>query len=80
MKFSISFIIFLTIICCKEIPKKTFDDCAFYNLKEPNKVWIMPGKLDEISGIALLTQQKVLCVNDEQGKLFIYDLKKETIS
>lgn len=80
MKFSISFIIFMTILCCKEIPKKTFDDCAFYNLKEPNKVWKMPRKLDEISGIALLNQEKVLCINDEQGKLFIYDLKNETIT
>ena len=78
MKFSISFIILMTLLCCKE--KEAFDDCAFYNLKEPNEVWKLPKVLNEISGISLLTQGKIICVNDEQGKLFIYDLKNKTIA
>lgn len=68
----------MTLLCCKE--KEAFDDCAFYNLKEPNEVWKLPKVLNEISGISLLTQEKIICVNDEQGKLFIYDLKNKTIA
>lgn len=80
MKFSIAFIIFLTTLCCKEIQIKAFDPCTFYNLNEPNKVWRLPKALNEISGISLSSQEEIICINDEQGKLFVYDLKNKTIT
>ncbi|SCX98662.1 Uncharacterized protein YjiK [Nonlabens sp. Hel1_33_55] len=41
--------------------------------------WEMPGYLKEISGIAWLPDGTMACVQDEEGEIFIYDLKSEKI-
>lgn len=78
MKLSITFIIFRLLLSCQEQPKVTFDDCTFYHLNQPSAVWEMPEELNEISGIEILTHQKVICHNDEDGNLFVYDLNNKT--
>jgi len=67
------------LLSCHKQPKASFDDSKFYNLKQPSVVWKMPKVLDEISGIEILKNQKVICHNDEDGKLFVYDLNNKTI-
>lgn len=41
--------------------------------------WELPNILDEISGIALLDKSRMACVQDEDGKIFIYNLENSTI-
>lgn len=41
--------------------------------------WAMPNALDEISGIVWIGDDKLACIEDENGILFIYDLKKSEI-
>ena len=73
MKLSVSFIAILFLLFCQEHPKEIFDECTFYNLSQPNAIWKMPKKLNEISGIEIYNQ-KIICNNDEDGDLFIFNL------
>ena len=41
--------------------------------------WELPTILKEISGIAMIDQNRVACVQDEMGIVFIYDLNKKEI-
>ncbi len=79
MKLSISIFTVLFLLFCQEQPKPIFDECTFYNLKQPSVVWKMPKKLKEISGIAIIKNQKIVCNNDEDGDIFIYDLKNKKV-
>ena len=74
MNLNIFFTFFLLFLSCQKQSKVVFDKCSIYNLKQPTEVWNMPKQLKEISGIVILNDEKVVCVNDEDGKLFIYDL------
>jgi uncharacterized protein YjiK len=47
-----------------------------YDLSHPTEKYKMPGSLTEISGINVYRKSKLVCVQDESGKVFIYDLKK----
>lgn len=42
--------------------------------------WEMPSELREISGISWLDDTKIAAVQDEEGIIFIYDLKEKRIS
>lgn len=42
--------------------------------------WEMPRYLEEISGIAWLPDGQIACVQDEEGVIFIYDLKSKKIT
>jgi hypothetical protein len=50
-----------------------------YNLSAPDKVIVLPSSLNEISGITEINASSVACIQDNNGILFIYDLKKEQI-
>ena len=39
------------------------------------QTWKLPSLLKEVSGIAFLEPNKIACVQDERGSIFIYDLK-----
>ncbi len=41
--------------------------------------WELPEILEEVSGIAFFAPNKIACVQDEDGTIFIYDLKKDAI-
>lgn len=51
-----------------------------YNFSIPEQRNILPDTLREISGIALLDEQTLACIQDENGILFIYDLAAGSIS
>ncbi|SIT77999.1 SdiA-regulated domain-containing protein [Pontibacter indicus] len=42
--------------------------------------WELPAELREVSGISLLSDGTMACVQDEEGKIFVYDLEKEAIA
>ena len=50
-----------------------------YNLSDPDKIIILPSSLNEISGITEINATTVAGIQDNNGILFIYDLKKEQI-
>lgn len=79
MKLFVYFLVLFSLNSCQKQPKAIFDESLSYHLGEPEKIWKMPFELNEISGIELLVYQKMIAQNDEEGKLFIYDLKDETI-
>jgi DNA-binding beta-propeller fold protein YncE len=79
MKLNLAFLTFFIILSCQKQPKADFDDCKIYNLKQPNAVWELPETLNEISGIEILNNQKVICHNDEDGNLFVYDLNNNLV-
>lgn len=51
-----------------------------YDLLDPDTVFEMPDLLREISGIALDDEGRVLCVQDELGAVFTYDLSEGRIT
>lgn len=42
--------------------------------------WELPDELKEVSGIALMSEGKFACVQDEIGTIFIYDASQEKIT
>ncbi len=50
-----------------------------YNFEEPTEKYILPDKLKEISGLSYYKNNQLVCVNDEQGKIFIYDITEKRI-
>ena len=43
------------------------------------QTWELPDVLDEVSGIAFLDDQRLICVQDEKGEIFVYNLASEKI-
>ncbi len=44
-----------------------------------NDQWNLPGRLKEISGVHYLDAERFACVQDEEGVIFIYNVKKGSI-
>lgn len=51
-----------------------------YKLSSPTKTYTLPATLNEISGITILNNNEIACVQDELGIIYIYDLKEGKIS
>jgi uncharacterized protein YjiK len=79
--------VFLTFSCKekgkKETNKKTENQTASgqqdYNIKSPDATWELPSALKEISGMNLLNDSVMLCQEDENGKLYLYNLSSKEI-
>ncbi len=50
-----------------------------YTLMQPTEKYKMPQALTEISAISMYRKSKLICAQDEEGKLFIYDMKKQEV-
>lgn len=46
-----------------------------YQLAEPDKSWKLPKKLEEISGLSYIEKNRLACVQDEKGNIYIFNLK-----
>jgi uncharacterized protein YjiK len=46
-----------------------------YQLAEPDKTWRLPNSLFEISGLSFIDNQRLACVQDEKGVVFIFNLQ-----
>jgi len=46
-----------------------------YNLKKEDLSIVLPPELREISGLTIIDSKTLACVQDEEGTVFIYDLK-----
>lgn len=51
-----------------------------YSLTHPDKSYYMPEILVEVSGIAVLNDTEIFCIQDEAGIVFSYNLEKEAIN
>jgi hypothetical protein len=45
-----------------------------YQLAEPSQTWKLPFELVEISGLGFIDDQRLACVQDEKGIIFIFNL------
>lgn len=50
-----------------------------YDLKSPDKKYLMPYVLEEISGLTFKEPNSLIAVDDESGKIFEYDLSQKNI-
>ncbi len=50
-----------------------------YNLDNPVKKIYLPSILEEVSGQALINDEIIIFIQDEEGDLFFYDLKEERL-
>ena len=86
-KFKILFFCLTLLYACE--PKKksqdksettTFQNINLpYNFEEPTEKYVLPDKLKEISGLSYFKNNQLVCVNDEVGKIFIYDINEKKI-
>ncbi len=46
-----------------------------YDFAKPDKSWDLPKKLEEISGLGFIDKNRLACVQDEKGNIYIFNLK-----
>ncbi len=51
-----------------------------YDLGAPSAKYILPGSLTEISGISYYSPDKIACIQDEKGFIYLYDVKSKKIA
>lgn len=71
--------LFSILILYSFYPAKT-KETFHYQLSSPQKSYVLPTVLNEVSGLTTLNQDKIACVQDEKESIFVYDLEKEIIS
>lgn len=71
-------IVFFIITCCSKQNKYNYSlpHNFQYDLNAPDRKYKLPEKLLEISGLTFLSSNQIACIQDEEGTLFIFDLKK----
>ncbi len=62
----------------KEDTEKTLTNYA-YDLNKPAEKYVLPKVLKEVSGVAFYGENQLLCVQDEEGEVFVYDLAQQKI-
>ncbi|GAB3886371.1 SdiA-regulated domain-containing protein [Spirosoma agri] len=50
-----------------------------YQLTAPDETYTLPKKLEEISGLTYYKDDQLLCVQDEEAVVFVYDYKKKAL-
>lgn len=63
---------------CNE-PKKLVSGLSHYTMNSPNYKLELPPILHEISGLTIIDDKTIACVQDEKGIVFIYDLVANSI-
>lgn len=53
---------------------------TYYDLKKPETKYFLPYALSEISGITLLNDTSLLCIEDERGRVYEYNLHTRKIT
>ncbi len=46
-----------------------------YELAEPDQKWELPKKLVEISGLSMIDEHRLACIQDEKGNVYIFNLQ-----
>lgn len=61
----------------EEAPRRV---AGAYDLSNPTASYTLPDALDEVSGLDYLHDNKILCLEDENGKIYLYDLEWREVS
>jgi len=69
------FLLLLFLSCTK---KPLLPDSFPYDLENPSQIIILPKVLQEVSGI-ILEGRNLVCIEDESGKIYYYNLNSKTI-
>ena len=65
---------------CQVSDNESSLDYSFpYNLEKPDAKFVLPIILEEISGLAWLTDDIMVCIQDEDGKIFFYHMDERRI-
>ena len=68
------------ILSCFGKSEELSTSSAGYNFAEPDVKLSLPDTLREISGLTVINENEIACVQDENGILFIYDMESKEIS
>lgn len=78
---SIRFTIILTILCCLHSEGLMAQQVKPpYNLEKPSNVFRLPDYLEEVSGLTYYSPNQLAMHNDENGRMYVFDLKKKSIA
>ena len=77
--FSIGFTLLFILLYCSCTPKANHTPGFKYDLQHPSREFDLPHSLREISGITFYSDHRLACIQDEKGKIYIYNLKKEDV-
>jgi uncharacterized protein YjiK len=47
-----------------------------YEMNNPDERWELPSKLVEISGLTYIDENRLACVQDEKGNIYVFNLKE----
>ncbi len=50
------------------------DSLLAYDLEKPEEIYILPEYLEEVSGLSFYQNAQLAMLNDEQGRMYVYDL------
>lgn len=76
-------IVLISVMACQKNTKpieKTPTGKLAYDLDNFDKKHFLPEDLEEISGIAYYKPHHIACVQDEEGKVYIYNLERKKIT
>jgi hypothetical protein len=51
-----------------------------YNLSKPAETFKLKNRLQEISGLSFSNKHTIACIQDEDGEIFFFDVKKEEVT
>lgn len=74
----ILFLIYTTTFSQNSDNNKLFEHFHYnfpYEMDKPEKSWKLPKKLMEISGLSFIDKNRLACVQDEKGNIYIFNLK-----
>lgn len=55
------------------------DSIFAYDLKNPDEVYVLPEYLEEVSGLTFYQTSQLAMLNDEQGRMYVYDLDSRKV-
>jgi len=76
------FLFFLLVTSPAVFAQRTNDVEEFhfpYNINNPAERYVLPNVLHEISGNVLFNEHIMICIQDEEGDLFFYDLDEKRL-
>ncbi len=50
-----------------------------YDLKQPHEIHLLPEFLEEVSGLTHYGPDQIAALNDEHGRMYVYDIAQKKI-
>lgn len=74
-RFTVFILLMTSFVGCSQVATVNSN----FDLSKPDNIFILPPKLNEISGITFYKKNRLACVQDEKGKIYIYNTRKEEL-